>query len=125
MGRQNRGESIRRAWLGLWFHTLARAHLLPRFWGDVHGGSLLPRPGDPVRHEPKRQERFVHTGRQAQTNAGLHAQVLAKANKERLRVLLEEARDNKGDQTRYQAALNGESLGTHTTGTTVEAKAVK
>ena len=58
-------------------------------------------------------------------NAGLHAQVLAKANKERLRVLLEEARDNKGDQTRYQAALNGESLGTHTTGTTVEAKAVK
>merc|ERR1711904_418561 len=58
-------------------------------------------------------------------NAGLHAQVLAKANKERLRVLLEEARDNKGDNSRYKAALNGESMGTHSTGTTLNAKAVE
>jgi len=38
-------------------------------------------------------------------DAGLHAQVLAKANKERLGVLLEEARSNKGDNKRYKAAL--------------------
>merc|ERR1711904_388783 len=49
----------------------------------------------------------------------------AKANKERLRVLLEEARDNKGDNSRYKAALNGESMGTHSTGTTLNAKAVE
>mmetsp|Transcript_3331 Transcript_3331/g.9297 ORF Transcript_3331/g.9297 Transcript_3331/m.9297 type:complete len:103 (-) Transcript_3331:151-459(-) len=41
------------------------------------------------------------------------------------RVLLEEARSNKGDNKRYKAALNGESLGTHTTGTTMGAKAVE
>ena len=42
---------------------------------------------------------------QLKRNAGLHAKVIARANKERLRVLLEEARDKKGDNERYKAAL--------------------
>jgi hypothetical protein len=58
-------------------------------------------------------------------NAGVDAQVLARANKERLRVLLEETRNKKFDNDRYRAALNGESLGTHSTGTTSKAKAIK
>ncbi len=38
-------------------------------------------------------------------NAGVDAKVLVRANKERLRVLLEEARDKKMSNARYKAAL--------------------
>merc|ERR1711977_634705 len=33
--------------------------------------------------------------------------------------------DKKADNSRYKAALNGESMGTHSTGTTLNAKAVE
>ncbi|CAK0787335.1 hypothetical protein CVIRNUC_010553 [Coccomyxa viridis] len=56
----------------------------------------------------------------------LEHKVLAKANRERLRVLLGEA--EKGglrDNERYAAALRGESLGTHSRGTTVGAQNIR
>jgi len=67
------------------------------------------------------------------------AGLLASANKARLGVLLEEARARKGgggdeseggggggdSEARYRAALRGESLGTHSRGTTVGAAAIK
>ncbi len=67
------------------------------------------------------------------------ASLLASANKARLAVLLEEAHNKKreeaggagaevGDSTseaRYKAALRGESMGTHSRGTTVGAAAIK
>ncbi len=70
------------------------------------------------------------------------AGLLASANKARLGVLLEEARAQKGgggdesegggggggggdSEARYRAALRGESLGTHSRGTTVGAAAIK
>lgn len=47
----------------------------------------------------------------------IESKMLAKANKERLGVLFDEIRRGEGG-ARYQAALNGESLGCHSTGTT-------
>jgi len=58
------------------------------------------------------------------TRSSVDSQMLARAQKERLQVLLEEVRDGKG-ATRYQAALDGQSLGTHSRGTTVGAVAIK
>ncbi len=53
----------------------------------------------------------------------LESQMLAKAQKERLQVLFDEIKDGKGAE-RYQAALDGQSLGCHSSGTTVGAKAI-
>ena len=47
----------------------------------------------------------------------IESRMLARANKERLGVLFEEIKRGEGGR-RYAAALNGESLGCHSTGTT-------
>lgn len=47
----------------------------------------------------------------------IESQMLARANKERLGVLFDEIKRGEGGK-RYAAALNGESLGCHSTGTT-------
>eukprot|EP00216_Chloropicon_sp_CCMP2111_P000391 CAMPEP_0198247106 /NCGR_PEP_ID=MMETSP1446-20131203/46313_1 /TAXON_ID=1461542 ORGANISM="Unidentified sp, Strain CCMP2111" /NCGR_SAMPLE_ID=MMETSP1446 /ASSEMBLY_ACC=CAM_ASM_001112 /LENGTH=125 /DNA_ID=CAMNT_0043931431 /DNA_START=252 /DNA_END=629 /DNA_ORIENTATION=+ len=65
------------------------------------------------------------TGEQLAKRGGLDAQMLARANKERLGILLEEARTKKNDNERYRRALNGESYGTHSSGTTVKATAIE
>jgi hypothetical protein len=63
------------------------------------------------------------------------AAVLAAANRARLGVLLDESRNKDGgsggessssssSEARYRAALRGESLGTHSRGTTVGAAAI-
>ncbi|KAI8110030.1 hypothetical protein M9435_001710 [Picochlorum sp. BPE23] len=53
----------------------------------------------------------------------LESQMLAKAQKERLQVLFDEIKDGKGAE-RYQAALDGQSLGCHSSGTTIGARAI-
>ncbi|CAL5222336.1 g4685 [Coccomyxa viridis] len=56
----------------------------------------------------------------------LEHKVLARANRERLRVLLSEAEQGRlGNNERYAAALRGESLGTHSRGTTVGAQNIR
>mmetsp|Transcript_8363 Transcript_8363/g.23581 ORF Transcript_8363/g.23581 Transcript_8363/m.23581 type:complete len:124 (+) Transcript_8363:81-452(+) len=55
---------------------------------------------------------------------GLDHQVMAKVNKERLQVLLDEVKERRGGSERYAKALNGESMGTHTSGTTVGAQGI-
>ena len=52
-------------------------------------------------------------------------QSLAKANRQRLAVLLGEVQSGKHSEDRYEAALRGESLGTHSTGTTVGAQSIR
>lgn len=52
-------------------------------------------------------------------------QSLAKANRARLAVLLGEMQSGKSSEDRYEAALRGESLGTHSRGTTVGAQSIK
>ena len=47
----------------------------------------------------------------------IESRMLARANKERLGVLFDEIKRGEGGK-RYAAALNGESLGCHSTGTT-------
>lgn len=49
--------------------------------------------------------------------------VLARAQKERLGVLLGEIERREGGDDRYAASLQGKSLGTHSSGTTVGARA--
>jgi len=44
--------------------------------------------------------------------AGLDNTLMARANKERLGVLLAEARDKTGGEERYRAALDGQTKGT-------------
>ncbi|WZN63162.1 hypothetical protein HKI87_07g47070 [Chloropicon roscoffensis] len=95
------------------------------FTGAVAAGSYYVASLTQGGTNPSDKKALFISDEKLKRNAGLHAEVLAKANKERLRVLLEEARDNKGDNTRYKAALNGESLGTHSSGTTIGAKAVE
>lgn len=56
---------------------------------------------------------------------GLTHRTMAQVNKDRLQLLLDEVRDRKGGNERYAKALNGESLGTHTSGTTVGAGSIK
>ena len=51
-------------------------------------------------------------------------QSLAKANRARLAVLLGEMQSSKSSEERYEAALRGESLGTHSRGTTVGAQSI-
>jgi hypothetical protein len=52
--------------------------------------------------------------------------MLAKAQKERLQVMLDEIKDRSahGD-ARYRAALDGQSLGTHSGGTSAGARAIQ
>lgn len=53
-------------------------------------------------------------------------QVLAKAQRERLQVMLDEIKGRSSDsEERYRAALDGRSLGTHSVGTSVDAVAIK
>ena len=52
-------------------------------------------------------------------------QSLAKANRARLAVLLGEMQSGNRNEDRYEAALRGESLGTHSRGTTVGASSIK
>lgn len=52
-------------------------------------------------------------------------QSLAKANRQRLAVLLGEVQSGKHSEDRYEAALRGESLGTHSRGTTVGAQSIR
>lgn len=52
-------------------------------------------------------------------------QSLAKANRQRLAVLLGEVQSGKNSEDRYEAALRGESLGTHSRGTTVGAQSIR
>ena len=52
-------------------------------------------------------------------------QSLAKANRARLAVLLGEMRNGQSSEDRYEAALRGQSLGTHSRGTTVGAQSIK
>jgi hypothetical protein len=68
---------------------------------------------------------------QLRARGSVDAQMLARAQRDRLQVLLDEVRDRKagggaaaaGD-ARYAAALDGRSLGTHTLGTTVGARSI-
>ncbi|KAK9828059.1 hypothetical protein WJX81_006544 [Elliptochloris bilobata] len=62
--------------------------------------------------------------RMLRERATLDHKMLAKANRERLAVLLEESRGGTGGNERYAASLRGESLGTHSRGTTVGAKVI-
>ena len=55
----------------------------------------------------------------------LLVQSLAKANRQRLAVLLGEVQSGKHSEDRYEAALRGESLGTHSRGTTIGAKSIR
>lgn len=57
-------------------------------------------------------------------NSTLQSRILAKAQKERLQVLFDEIKEGKG-AARYQAALDGKSLGCHSTGTSVDAVPIK
>lgn len=68
---------------------------------------------DPVREELLRRRQTVHN------------QVMAKANRERLAVLLGEIQERQPGDQRYAAALNGESYGTHSTGTTTGARTIQ
>ncbi|DBA94988.1 TPA: hypothetical protein ACH3X1_002511 [Trebouxia sp. C0004] len=54
-----------------------------------------------------------------------HHESLAKANRQRLAVLLGEVQSGKHSEDRYEAALRGESLGTHSRGTTVGAQSIR
>lgn len=54
----------------------------------------------------------------------LQSRMLAKAQKERLQVLFDEIKQGKG-AARYQAALDGKSLGCHSNGTSIDAVAIK
>jgi hypothetical protein len=56
--------------------------------------------------------------------ASIDGQMLARAQKARLQVLLDETRAGKGG-ARYKAALDGQSLGTHHSGSTAGAVAIK
>lgn len=51
-------------------------------------------------------------------------QSLAKANRARLAVLLSEVQDKQHSEDRWEAALRGESLGTHSRGSTVDARSI-
>ena len=52
--------------------------------------------------------------------------MLAKAQRERLQVMLDEIKaGSSSSEERYRAALDGQSLGTHSSGTTVGAVAIK
>jgi len=57
-------------------------------------------------------------------NSTLQSRILAKAQKERLQVLFDEIKEGKG-AARYQAALDGKSLGCHSHGTSVNAVPIK
>ncbi|KAK9909489.1 hypothetical protein WJX75_003089 [Coccomyxa subellipsoidea] len=63
--------------------------------------------------------------RQLRSRATLEHKMLAKANRERLAVLLSETEKGDAGSTRYAAALRGESLGTHSRGTTTGAQGIK
>ena len=54
----------------------------------------------------------------------LQSRILANAQKERLQVLFDEIKEGKG-AARYQAALDGKSLGCHSHGTSVNAVPIK
>jgi hypothetical protein len=54
----------------------------------------------------------------------IESRMLARAQKERLQVLFDELKEGKGAE-RYEAALDGQSLGCHSTGSTVGAKAIR
>lgn len=58
-------------------------------------------------------------------NLSYTVQSLAKANRARLAVLLGEMQSGKSSEDRYEAALRGQSLGTHSRGTTVGAQSIK
>ncbi|CAL8467452.1 g6990 [Coccomyxa elongata] len=63
--------------------------------------------------------------RQLRSRATLEHKMLAKANRERLAVLLSETEKGNAGDSRYAAALRGESLGTHSRGTTTGAQGIK
>lgn len=54
-----------------------------------------------------------------------HHKMIARANKERLGVLLGEIERKEGGDERYAAALDGRSLGTHSLGTTTGARSIR
>ncbi|KAI7845131.1 hypothetical protein COHA_001336 [Chlorella ohadii] len=57
---------------------------------------------------------------------GIQAQMLAKAQRERLQVMLDEIKDRSAQsEARYRAALDGQSLGTHSHGSSAGAVAIK
>jgi len=51
--------------------------------------------------------------------------MMARANRERLAVLLGEIERKEGGDQRYAASLDGRSLGTHSVGTTTGARTIK
>ena len=56
--------------------------------------------------------------------ASIDAKMLAQAQRERLQVMLDEIKDGKGGD-RYKAALDGQSLGTHSTGSSMDAVSIR
>ncbi|KAG7666571.1 hypothetical protein Ndes2526B_g04963 [Nannochloris sp. 'desiccata'] len=56
--------------------------------------------------------------------ASIDAQMLAQAQRERLQVMFDELKDGKGAD-RYKAALDGQSLGTHSSGSSLGAVSIK
>lgn len=60
------------------------------------------------------------------SRGGIHAQMLAKAQKERLQVMLDEIKGRSADgEARYRAALDGQSLGTHSSGSSADAVSIR
>lgn len=84
---------------------------IPLFIGDQIMGST---------NGPKAESKLEQ---QLRNRSSVDSNMLAKAQKERLQVLFDEIRDG-GGAARYKAALDGQSLGTHSRGTTVGAVAI-
>ncbi|KAL6769960.1 hypothetical protein ACKKBG_A33035 [Auxenochlorella protothecoides x Auxenochlorella symbiontica] len=57
--------------------------------------------------------------------AGLDSQMLARAQKQRLQVLFDELQSPGQGEDRYKAALDGQSLGTSSSGSSVDAVAIR
>lgn len=62
--------------------------------------------------------------KELRARSSVDSQMLVKAQKERLQVLFDELKEGRGAE-RYAAALDGQSLGTHSSGTTTNAVAIK
>ncbi|KAI3429390.1 hypothetical protein D9Q98_005485 [Chlorella vulgaris] len=59
------------------------------------------------------------------SRGGLDAKILAQAQRDRLQVMLTEIKGGGSDsEARYKAALDGQSLGTHSRGSSVGARAI-
>lgn len=80
--------------------------------------------GDRVMHQTNGEKAESELEQKLRSRSSVDSQMLARAQKERLQVLLDEVKAGKGAE-RYKAALDGQSLGTHSTGTTVGVEAIK